>query len=434
MITKPKGTYDVYGNNSKVYKYLSNLFDNVCQSYNYKYIRTPIFESSDVFHRTVGNTSDIVTKETYDFKDRGERNLTLRPEGTAGIVRSFIENKMYANNLPVKLYYFGTMYRYERPQSGRNREFTQFGVEVLGSDDQAIDAEVISLPYNILTSLGINNIKVKINSLGDLESKEAYRQALVNYFADKINNMCPDCQARFQKNPLRILDCKVDNNSDIMKNVPNMCDYLSTQAKENFSNLLNYLDILNIEYEIDQKLVRGLDYYSDVVFELVSDIKELGSGNVLAAGGRYNNLVNLLDGPATPGIGFALGLERLILALEYQEIILPIDDKIDAYLMYVSQPEKEKAIKINNDLRINGFKTEMEYMDRSLKNQFKQADKLNARCYIILNDENLKDNEVQVKASKTKKEEIINIDYLTYYLEEIIEDNFEEIENEEDLY
>ena len=326
MITKPKGTYDLYGLEGKRWLYISKVIDEVMsrynylmQVYNYEYFRTPIFESTELFHRGVGETTDIVTKETYDFKDRGDRNMTLRPEGTAGVVRSYIENKMYGDaTQPIKLYYNGTMYRYERPQSGRDRELTQFGVEVLGSEDPAIDAEVISLAVNTFKLLGLKGVKVNINSLGDTESRLNYRKALVDYFKPHIDCLCEDCKERLEKNPLRILDCKVDQDNEILKNAPVMLDYLNEESKNRFLDVQNYLDVLDIEYEVNPKVVRGLDYYSHTVFEVEATVKDFGANNVLAGGGRYDGLVSNLGGPETPGMGFACGFGRLVVHLFLQ--------------------------------------------------------------------------------------------------------------------
>ncbi|MDD6223468.1 MAG: histidine--tRNA ligase, partial [bacterium] len=281
MIIKPKGCHDIYGMEAKRWKYVSNLIDAVCERYHYDYIRTPIFEASELFHRGVGENTDIVIKETYDFVDRGDRSMTLRPEGTAGIVRSYIENKMYGDAVqPIKLYYNGTMYRYERPQSGRDRELTQFGFEVIGSDDPMIDAEVISMAVNIYRLIGLQGIKVNINSLGDSESRDAYRKALVDYFRPHIHEMCEDCQSRFEKNPLRILDCKVDANTDVMKNAPKIVDYLNEESKHRFEQVQKYLSALDIDYVIDPKVVRGLDYYDHLVFEIEAIVDGVGSQNV----------------------------------------------------------------------------------------------------------------------------------------------------------
>lgn len=426
MIVKPKGCHDIYGIEAKKWQYVSKVIDAIMEKYNYSYIRTPIFESSEVFHRGMGESSDVVTKETYDFTDRGERNMTLRPEGTAGVARCYIENKMYGDaTQPVKLYYNGTMYRYERPQSGRDRELTQYGVELLGTDDPYSDAEVISIPVNIYKILGLKEIKVKINSLGDNESRNNYRQALKEYFKPYLKDLCPDCNERYEKNPLRILDCKFDKDSEILKNAPCTIDYLNQESKERFEKVKEYLEALDIDYEVDSKLVRGLDYYNHTVFEIEAHVEGFGSNNVLGAGGRYNGLITLLGGPDTPGVGFAMGIGRLIMALDLENIKLPIDDTNEIFVMYVSDTEKNYATTLVQNLRMNGYKVETEYLSRGLKGQFKQADRLNSKYLIILNDEDLKNDQVKVKNNKTKIEELVDIDYLTYYLDEkLMDDDF----------
>lgn len=426
MITKPKGTYDLYGENAKKWQYVNKVIDSLMEKYNYTYIRTPLFESTEVFHRGMGDSTDVVRKETYDFIDRGDRNMTLRPEGTAGIVRSFIENKMYGDaRQPVKLYYNGTMYRYERPQSGRNREFTQFGIEVLGSDDPMVDAEIISIPVNLYKMLGLQEVKVKINSLGDEESRQNYKEALIEYFRPHLKDLCPDCHERFEKNPLRILDCKVDGNNTIIKNAPTTIDYLNEESKSRFTLLQEYLNELGIDYEVNPKIVRGLDYYNHTVFEIEAKVEGFGSNNVLGGGGRYNGLVDLLGGPKTPGVGFASGLERVIQALDLEKVELPINDDLDAYVMYVSDTEKKYALSLVQELRMSGFKVDTEYMARSLKGQFKQADRLNSKYLIILNDEDMKNDEITIKNNKTKEEVKVGLDYLLYYLDEQLLDEFE---------
>ncbi len=405
MIIKPKGTYDIYGLESKKWQYVNNLIDTLCEKYNYSLIRTPIFEATELFHRGVCETTDIVKKETYDFIDRGNRGMTLRPEGTAGVIRSYIENKMHGDpNQPIKFYYNGTMYRYERPQSGRDRELTQFGIEVLGTNDPSIDAEIISLPVTLLKILGLKGIKVNINTLGDDESRNNYRAALIKYFAPHITSLCEDCQARYLNNPLRILDCKVDANNELLKNAPITLDYLNEASADRFNKVKHYLTLLKIEYNIDPRIVRGLDYYNHTVFEIEATVKDFGSNNVLAGGGRYNSLVANLDGPQTDGMGFAMGVGRLILALDKEEIKLDINETIDCFIMYVNDEEKEEAVLLTQSLRVNGFITEMEYTNRALKNQFKQAERLKAKYLIILNSEDLKNNIVTIKDSITKEE------------------------------
>lgn len=419
MITKQKGCHDIYGNEAKRWKYVSNVIDAICERYNYDFIRTPIFEASELYHRGIGEETDVVSKEMYDFKDKGDRNITLRPEGTAGVVRSFIENKMYGDaTQPVKLYYNGTMYRYERPQSGRDRELTQFGVEVLGSDDPMIDAEVISLAVNIYRILGLKGIKVNINSLGDKESRDNYRKALVEHFTPHVDSLCEDCKTRLQKNPLRVLDCKVDSESEVMKSAPVMTDYLNEESKKRFEMVQKYLNLLDIDFEVNPSIVRGLDYYDHTVFEIEADIEGFGSQNVLGGGGRYNGLVSQLGGPEVPGIGFAMGIGRLMLALEKEQVELPINNSIDAFVMYVSDTEKDYATTLVQELRMSGFSVETEYTSRGLKGQFKQADRLNSRFLIILNDADLENNQVKIKNNKTKEEELVDIDYILYYLDE----------------
>ncbi len=426
MIIKQKGCHDIYGLEAKKWNYVSQVIDAVCERYHYDFIRTPIFEASELFHRSIGEETDVVRKEMYDFKDKGNRDITLRPEGTAGVIRSYIENKMYGDSVqPVKLYYNGTMYRYERPQSGRDRELTQFGVEVLGSDDPMIDAEVISLAVNIYKILGLKGIKVNINSLGDQESRDNYRKVLIDYFTPYVNELCEDCKIRLEKNPLRILDCKIDCQLEIMKNAPIIVDYLNEESKKRFLAVQKYLDLLDIEYEVNPSIVRGLDYYNHTVFEIEADIEDFGSQNVLGGGGRYNHLVSQLGGPETPGIGFAMGIGRLILALEKEEIQLPIEEGIDVFVMYVSDTEKEYAVTLVQELRMNGFKAETEYMNRGLKGQFKQADRLKSKFLILLNDEELKENQIKIKNNQTKEENFIELDYILYYLDEQLS-SFEE--------
>ena len=419
MIQKPKGTYDVFGDYGKRLLYVEELIEGLMEKYNYEYFRTPIFESSNLFHRGVGETTDIVTKETYDFKDRGDRDLTLRPEGTASIVRSYIENKMYGNHtVPVKAWYYGPMFRYERPQSGRFREFYQFGVEVFGSEDPIADAEVISIPVNLYKLLGLKGIKVNINTLGDSESRNNYRQALIEYFKPHLNSLCEDCQERYSKNPLRILDCKIDHDLDIMKNAPKTIDYLNESSKEHFDKVKKYLETMGIEYEVNTNLVRGLDYYTHTVFEVEASVEGFGSQNVLCGGGRYDNLVETLDGPKTAGVGFALGMERLMTALDYEKVDMPLVDGIDCYVIPMSDNEKDFASHICMDLRLNGFITEIDYNNRNLKNNFKNADRFNAKFIIIVGESEKDSGILTIKNNQTKEEYKIDHDELIDFLDE----------------
>lgn len=408
MITKPKGCYDIIGEDSKIYRKIEDTVHTYANVYNFKYVRTPVFESEELFKRGVGESSDIVQKETYDFTDRSGRNMTLRPEGTAGIVRSYIENKEYGDIInPIKHYYFETMYRYERPGLGRNREFTQFGVECMGSDDPLMDAEVISFSVNVLRELGLD-VTVKINNLGGPSDRENYKNALVEYLKPHINDLCEDCQKRIDINPLRILDCKVDADSEILKNAPDILNYQSEESANRFKKVLEYLDYLDVDYEIDNTLVRGLDYYDYMVYELV-----LGDSLALGGGGRYNHLVEMLDGPATPCVGFACGVERLINLLREKDQNIP---QIDAYIMAINEEEKLKANIIMQELRLNGIICETNYTDRSLKSQFKDADRHGAKQLIILNSEDLSKGLINVKDNLTKEEQKVPEDEIVDYI------------------
>ena len=406
MITKPKGCYDVTGEVAKKYQRICEVVSAYAKIYNYKYIRTPLFESTELFKRGVGDTTDIVQKETYDFTDRGGRSFTLRPEGTAGVVRNFIEDKLYGNQSSVvKEFYIGTMYRYERPGLGRNREFTQFGVECLGSDDEMMDAEVISFSYNILKELGLD-VTVKINNLGSVEDRENYKNALVEYLTPHINDLCEDCQNRIKTNPLRILDCKVDDQSEILKNAPSILDYHSKESNDRFNKILTYLDYLDIDYEVDNTLVRGLDYYDYMVYEL-----KLNDSLALGGGGRYNHLVKNLGGPEVPAVGFACGIERIINEMNDESF-----NNIDVYVMCVNDEEKIKANIITQDLRLNNIICETNIMGKSLKAQFKEADNMNAKNLIILNSEDLSKGLINVKDNVTKEEVKVPEDEIIDYI------------------
>ena len=409
MITKPKGTYDILPDESNKWHRLEEAIRKVCALYNYMEIRTPIFESSEVFHRDVNDTSDMVTKETYDFKDRSDRGLTLRPEGTAGVARSFVENKLYVNYPVSKLFYMGPMFRYERPQKGRNRQFNQFGVEALGSNSPLIDVEVISLGAMVIRALGLNDVKVKINSLGDEESRNNYKKVLVDYFGQYKECLCPDCQNRLVKNPLRILDCKVDRDQEFFKKAPKINEYLNEASKTRFKEVLEGLDSLDLKYEIDDNLVRGLDYYSHTVFELEVNIPEFGAQNVIGAGGRYDKLISDLGGPETPGVGMAFGIERLLLASDFSAKKLARPHEIHAYIIALGDKAQKEAIKIMNVCRIGGLSCDMDYLKGSLKSQFKKADNNNARFTLILGDNELENFKINIKDNLTDEQETISL-------------------------
>jgi len=422
MIQKPKGTYDVYGKKGKNLLYVRDLIQALMERYNYQYFRTPLFECSELFHRGVGETTDIVSKETYDFLDRGDRSMTLRPEGTAGVVRSFIENKMYGDtNQPVKGWYYGPMYRYERPQSGRFREFYQFGVEVFGSSDPLIDAEVISIPVNLYKLLGLKGIKVNINTLGDIESRMNYRNALLEYFEPYLDNLCDDCRNRYSTNPLRILDCKIDHESDIMKNAPKISDYLNDDSINHFNKVKEYLDSMDIEYVVNDSLVRGLDYYTHTVFEVEAQVEGFGSQNVLCGGGRYDSLVSTVGGPDICGVGFATGIERLLTALEFENVLPVCENDIDVYIIPIGEESKNLGINITNVLRMNGFTSEIDTMNRGIKSNFKQADRLNSKYVIILGDDEVNSGILTVKDNKSKEEYKVNIDDIIMFFDDKID-------------
>lgn len=398
----PRGTQDILPGQVEKWQYIEQKARELCKRYQYQEIRTPIFEHTELFLRGVGDTTDIVQKEMYSFKDRGDRDLTLRPEGTASTVRAYIEHKMFGNaNQPVKLYYTGPMFRYERPQAGRYRQFVQFGVEALGSDDPAIDAEVISLAMSLYKELGLTKLKLVINSLGDKESRTAHREALVNHFAPRIQEFCGDCQNRLEKNPLRILDCKKDRDHELMKTAPSITDYLNEYSSEYFKKVQQYLTAVGVEFELDPNLVRGLDYYNHTAFEIMSNAEGFGAITTLCGGGRYNGLVEEMDGPETPGIGFALSIERLLAALNAESVELDIDESLDCYLVSLGDSAKDYTVGLLQQLRAAGFSAERDYQNRKFKAQFKAADRLKAKYVAVLGDDELKNNKINLKKMTT---------------------------------
>lgn len=419
VITMPRGTQDILPEESKKWQYIEDKLRKISDSFCYEEIRTPMFELTELFSRGVGDTTDIVQKEMYTFMDKGNRSITLRPEGTAGTVRSYIENKLFAKTIqPQKLYYVGPMFRYERKQKGRYRQFVQYGVEVIGEESPKIDAEVISLAYNIYKSFGIENIKVSINSLGNPEERQAYNEALVKHFEPRINEFCGDCNNRLYKNPMRILDCKVDADHELIKNAPKLLEYLGEESKQYFAEVLKHLDALGVKYEVDHNLVRGLDYYTHTAFEIMIDNPEVEL-KTLCGGGRYNGLIKLLDGPEDKkGIGFALSIERLLLALESENIELPIDNTIDAFVVAMGEKAGDVGVKLTNDLRLAGFKVQSDYFDKKMKAQMKLADRYNAKFSIIIGDSELENGQYVVKDMKTYDQENVEFDNIVKYLEE----------------
>lgn len=422
MISKQKGTYDLYGEEARKVLALRNIFENIMNNFNYSFIRTPVFESTELFKRTSGETSDVVSKEMYEFKDKKDRSLALRPEGTASVARCFIENKLYTD-LPRKFWYFEPMYRYDRPQKGRYREHFQFGCEAYGSNDARVDAEIISIPYHLFETLGLEGVKVRINTLGDNESRENYKKALVDYLKPHIDSLCEDCKERFNKNPLRILDCKVDKDNEILKNIPKTIDYLNEESKTFFDEVLSYLDSLEICYEVDPKTIRGLDYYTHTVFEIEANIKDFGTQNVLCAGGRYNNLVENLDGPATPAVGFGLGSERLLLALEHENIDIVNKKSVDVYVIPMTD-DKSFSFSLVYLLRTLGLSVETDYLNRKLANNFKYAEKLNAKYAVVIGEDEIEKEYFTVKNMKTREEEKVSKnEFLKYILEHLEQDD-----------
>jgi histidyl-tRNA synthetase len=415
-IAKPKGTVDILPGESEKWASIEQRIRKICKLYNFKEIRTPIFESGELFHRDQNDSSDMVTKETYDFVDRGDRNMTLRPEGTAGVVRAFIENKLYVENPVSKLFYMGPMFRYERAQRGRQRQFHQFGIEALGSPSPLMDAEVIATAVAVIKEFGLSGIKVKINSIGDEESRKAYKDVLVNYFTKYEDDLCEDCKNRLHKNPLRILDCKVDHHKDYFTQAPKISTYLNESSKTHFNEVLEALKAMNIDYEVDENLVRGLDYYTHTVFEIEVDCAELGAQNVICAGGRYNNLVGQLGGPDTPACGLAFGMERLLFALESEGKKLAKDYQSHLFIIAMGDKAIKRSSELLNKCRMGGLISEMDYNNKSLKAQFKLADKNNALFTVIIGDNEIENGTVNIKNNENKMQESVEIDKVYDYI------------------
>ena len=414
MLTKPKGTYDLFGQIAKTSEFLLDIFKGICENACFTYIKTPTFENTELFHRGVGEETDIVSKETYNFKDRGDRNVTLRPEGTAGIVRALIENKLYANTSDyLKYYYYGSMFRYERPQAGRFREFTQFGVETFGPMNPYVDAEIINLGYFYFSSLGLKNIVIKINNLGTKEERKDYKKMLVEYMTKHEKDLCDDCKRRLKTNPLRILDCKICSEKPFFQNTPKISDSLNDESTMYFKNLLEILDDLEIKYVVDETLVRGLDYYDYAVFEFVTDDERLKGSTTICGGGRYNNLVKELDGPVLSGCGFAIGVERLESLCEMIDIEKLIKEEPLIYVAPVTKNEISDAFIIGSNLRDIPIKTYIDYRDISLKKKLANADKLGASYIIIIGEEEIKKFSVILKDALTKEERLVSINNLS---------------------
>ncbi|EJY95217.1 histidine--tRNA ligase [Staphylococcus arlettae] len=417
MINIPRGTQDILPEDTKQWRYIENKLDELMTLYNYQEIRTPIFESTELFARGVGDSTDVVQKEMYTFLDKGDRSITLRPEGTAAVVRSYIEHKMQGDpNQPVKLYYNGPMFRYERKQKGRYRQFTQFGVEAIGAENPSIDAEVLAMVMHIYQSFGLKHLKLVINSIGDADSRKEYNEALVKHFEPVIGDFCSDCQSRLHTNPMRILDCKVDKDKEAVKTAPRITEFLNAESTKYYDEVKQHLDNLNIRYEEDPNLVRGLDYYTHTAFELMIDNPNYdGAITTLCGGGRYNGLLELLGGPNNTGIGFALSIERLLLALEDEGIELDVEDDFDLFIVTMGHEADNYAVKLLNELRHNGVKADKDYLSRKVKGQMKQADRLQANYTIVIGDQELENNEIDIKDMATGNTEKINLDEVVAY-------------------
>ena len=412
-LQKPKGTQDILPADSAKWQYVENVARETFKKYNYGEIRTPMFEHYEVISRSVGDTTDIVTKEMYDFHDKGDRHITLRPEGTAPVVRSYVENKLFAPEVqkPVKVYYIGSMFRYERPQAGRLREFHQLGVECFGSKNPATDVETIAMAYQLFNTLGIKDVTLHLNSLGNTESRLAYRQALIDYLTPMRESLSKDSQRRLDENPLRVLDSKEKEDKVAVENAPSILDYLDEESQAHFDEVRTMLDSLNIPYVIDTNMVRGLDYYNHTIFEFITTIDK--SELTICAGGRYDSLVEYFGGPETAGFGFGLGLERLLLVLDKQGIELPVEENLDVYIAVLGSGANGKALELVQAIRYQGFKAERDYLGRKIKAQFKSADTFKAKTVITLGESEVESGQVNVKNNATREEVTVSFEELT---------------------
>jgi histidyl-tRNA synthetase len=403
-LQRPKGTNDILPGESEKWQFVEETMRLVFSDYRFSEIRTPIFEHYEVISRSVGDTTDIVTKEMYDFYDKGDRHITLRPEGTAPVVRSFVENKKFAPEVqkPFKVYYTGPMFRYERPQAGRLREFHQIGVENFGSKNPATDVETIAMAKAFFDQLGVQNIKLVINSLGDAETRDRYRTALIAYLEQHLDNLSDDSKRRLHENPLRVLDSKDKQDMAIVKDAPSILDFLTDASQQHFSDVKTMLESLNIAYSVDQNMVRGLDYYNDTIFEFMTEIK--GKELTICGGGRYDSLVSYFDGPDTPGFGFGLGMERLLLVLEEQGVALPVEQSLDVYVVVLGASANVAGLKLVQSLRDQGYSAERDYLNRKIKQQFKSAEEFGAKTIITLGESEVESDEIVVKNNATRSE------------------------------
>lgn len=415
MLTQaPKGTKDVLPNEVYRWHYVEGLIREICALNGYREVRTPVFEHTELFERGVGETTDVVQKEMYTFKDKGDRSITLKPEGTAPVVRSFVENSMFNDPQPIKLYYITPCFRYERPQSGRLREFHQFGIEAFGTVDAAVDAEVINVAMTLFKRLGIENLELRINSVGCPKCRKEYNEKLKEFLKPRLNDLCELCNDRYHKNPLRIIDCKNESCKQQLTDVPYMIDNLCDDCKAHFEQLEKALKIMGLDYIVDPQIVRGLDYYTKTAFEIVS--KEIGSQGTVCGGGRYDGLIEVCGGPATPGVGFGLGLERLLLVMENQNRSIRKPVFMDLYIANMGEAANDEAIRLVHLLRSSGIKAEKDYMARSLKAQMKYANKIDAGYVTVIGEDEIKNNSIKVKNMATGEEEQVALGDLVEYM------------------
>ena len=409
-LQKPKGTQDILPQESAKWQYVEGFARETFKKYNYAEIRTPILEHYEVISRSVGDTTEIVTKERYDFYDKGDRHITLRPEGTAPVVRSYVENKLFAPEVqkPSKVYYIGPMFRYERPQAGRLRQFHQIGVECFGSSNPATDVETIAMADHFFKEIGIENVVLHLNTLGSTASRTAYRQALIDYLLPMKDQLSKDSQRRLEENPLRVLDSKEKEDKQAVENAPSILDYLDEESQAHFDAVRAMLDGLGIEYVIDTNMVRGLDYYNHTIFEFVTEVD--GNELTVCAGGRYDGLVEYFGGPATPGFGFGMGLERLLLILDKQEVELPVETSLDVYIAVLGSEAEVAALELVQALRRQGFIAERDYLGRKLKAQFKSADVFGAKTIIALGGSEVESGQITVKNNQTRQEVTTSIE------------------------
>jgi histidyl-tRNA synthetase len=406
-IMAPRGTNDILPGAIQKWLFVEEKMREICANFGYKEIRTPIFEHTELFQRGIGDTTDVVEKEMYTFTDRGNRSLTLRPENTASAVRAFIENKLYADTAITKLFYMGPMFRYDRPQAGRMRQFHQFGVEVLGTSSPIVDAEIIILAVEVLKQLGLTDLKLKINSVGDDKCRPVYRKNLQDFFRPNFDKLCKDCQSRFDRNPLRILDCKNETCKELSKGAPIITDSLCEECSDHFEEVKKLLDVAKIDYILDPRLVRGLDYYTKTAFEI--QYNPLGAQSAVCGGGRYDGLVEEIGGMSTPGIGFAMGFERILLALEKQNLLPKFEDNCDVYIVSPKGAHIDLVFEMAIKLRELNLKTEIDYTSRSMKAQMKQANKFKAKNVVIFGEEELTRESVVLRNMQTSEQQEVKI-------------------------